>query len=581
VTVAIALAVFPSQRSAAQQPPVPNVAPGYRAPAAEPSVPAIVGVTQRPFVEISLQDAIAMALLRNPSLAVSASNVRVARFQIVEAKGPFDVQLHLQPSSSYSVQPPENLFFAGPGLGGIYECHPFEFPPPPPYPCTVVGPGNIVQHQYQFQGGFTGQTVSGTTWSAGIVRTRTINNTLINTFNPVYQSSLDLSLTQPLLRNLGMNAAKRLFKLSLLVADANAGQTLVDASNVIAQVEDAYWDLVAAWRNVAIQEEALTEAVAQQRSNVRLARAGAAPPVSAVESETQVAAFQNNVVVALQNVAQLQNQLKSLLVTDSKDPIWSANLVPSSPVQQLPSAGDLAAVVAQALSTRPEVRLAQDQRRQADIDRAYAKNQALPQADIQAGLLSNGFAGVLAPLPGFESDQCNLPTPGTCPTPPPTTIGKMGQATSNMWAFRFPAFNIALVFNIPLHNSFARALEGSAAQEQQQAAIAVQSVTERIEVESRLALQNYQTALSQLYAARHQREAAEAVYASEVRQFHAGASTTFLVLQREVELAKARGAELQAQTDLNKSVVELQRVEGTILSDNGVNLQTLGSKALP
>jgi HAE1 family hydrophobic/amphiphilic exporter-1 len=150
-----------------------------------------------------------------------------------------------------------------------------------------------------------------------------------------------------------------------------------------------------------------------------------------------------------------------------------------------------------------------------------------------------------------------------------------------MWAFRFPAFNIALVFNIPLHNSFARALEGSAAQEQQQAAIAVQSVTERIEVESRLALQNYQTALSQLYAARHQREAAEAVYASEVRQFHAGASTTFLVLQREVELAKARGAELQAQTDLNKSVVELQRVEGTILSDNGVNLQTLGSKALP
>jgi hypothetical protein len=53
-----------------------------------------------------------------------------------------------------------------------------------------------------------------------------------------------------------------------------------------------------------------------------------------------------------------------------------------------------------------------------------------------------------------------------------------------------------------------------------------------------------------------------------------------LVLQRQVELNQARGSELDAQTDLNKSVVELERVEGTILSSNGVNLQTLGTQAL-
>ena len=157
----------------------------------------------------------------------------------------------------------------------------------------------------------------------------------------------------------------------------------------------------------------------------------------------------------------------------------------------------------------------------------------------------------------------------------------MGQATSNMWSFRFPAFNIALVVNFPLHNAFARGLEGAASQEQHEAAIGMQGVQERIVVESRLALQRYQTALSQLYAARRSREAAEAVYASEVRQFHAGASTTFLVLQREVEMAQARGAELQAQTSLNKAVVELQRVEGTILSANNVQVDNLGTKALP
>jgi HAE1 family hydrophobic/amphiphilic exporter-1 len=105
-------------------------------------------------------------------------------------------------------------------------------------------------------------------------------------------------------------------------------------------------------------------------------------------------------------------------------------------------------------------------------------------------------------------------------------------------------------------------------------------VDQRIGAEARDALQTYQSALSRLYAASQSRHAAEAAYASEVRRFHSGASTTFLVLQRQVQLAQARGRELLAQTDLNKAVVELQRVEGTILTDNGVNLQTLGSKTL-
>jgi len=59
-----------------------------------------------------------MALVKNPELAISASNVRIARYRIVQAKANFDVQLHVEPSSNFSVTPPENLFFAGPGIGG-------------------------------------------------------------------------------------------------------------------------------------------------------------------------------------------------------------------------------------------------------------------------------------------------------------------------------------------------------------------------------------------------------------------------------------------------------------------------------
>jgi len=70
-------------------------------------------------VGISLQDAVGMALVKNPELAISASNVRIARYRVVQDKGNFDVQLHVEPSSNFSVTPPENLFFAGPGPSGM------------------------------------------------------------------------------------------------------------------------------------------------------------------------------------------------------------------------------------------------------------------------------------------------------------------------------------------------------------------------------------------------------------------------------------------------------------------------------
>ncbi len=312
---------------------------------------------------------------------------------------------------------------------------------------------------------------------------------------------------------------------------------------------------------------------------MRLAKRGAVPPITAVESETQVANFQSEVFSALQTVSELQNRLKSLIVADPRDPIWSANLVPSSPVQQLPSSGDLAAVVALAERQRPEIRQVVDQRRMADLDRAYAKNQALPQADLVVQYFSNGFAGQLQAVPKFESLGCALPTE-SCPTPPPQSQGNMTQAFHNMWTGAYPEFNIALVINIPLENGVARGLKQIASQEEDQADLQSQGLDQRIESEARNALQTYQSALSRLSSASQARSAAEAVYASEVRKFHNGESTTYLVLQRQVELAQARGQELQAQTDLNKAVVELQRVQGTILTDNGVKVQILGSKAL-
>ena len=549
-------------------PVTPSVAPGYEAPDTRPTGAEVVGVTQQPFVGLALSDAIGMALLRNPNLAVSASNVRVAHYQVVEAKGAFDVRFLVEPESSFSVTPPLSLFAGGPPPAGT------------PGP-NGAGPGNVIQHQYTFQYGLGGQTVNGTTYTAGIQQNRTYNNTSLNTFDPYYLASLNLSVTQPLLKNFGMNENKRQLKLAVVNTDANAAQALVDTSTTISQVEDAYWSLVAAWRNVAIQEDALKESIAQQQSNVRLAKHGAAAPIDAVESSTQVAIFQDNVFSALQSVSELQNQIKGLIVSDPGDPIWRANLVPTSSVLELPSVPGLEQIVALGLQNRPEVRQALDKNAQAHIDLAYAKNQSLPQADLQVTYESNGFAGLLAPAPPFLTEICmQNGIAQACPTPPPTTQGTQAYAYHNLWNFSYPTFNIGIVVSQPLGNDLGKGLKGVAREEERQSQILMQAVAERIGFEARNALQSYESSLSRLHAARQARDASEQVYASELRKFKNGASTTFLVVQRQVELNQNRLRELQAQTDLNKSIVELTRVEGTILTQNGVDLNTLGTQAL-
>ncbi len=542
-----ARAAVPTPQPTAVFPRIPSVARGYRPPAAQPSAANIVGVAQEPFVGLTLSDAIGMALLKNPDLSIAASNTRIASYQIQAAKGAFDVHFVLEPSVKHSTSAATNAFFAGGN----------DFQP-------------IVQNVQTVVGGLKGQMQGGQQYSVSLSQSKVNDNTYINAFNPYYPTSLNVSLTQPLLKNAGINPAKRALLLSVVNADVSESQTLADASTTIANVENEYWNLVAAWRTVAIDEQALHQAVAQQGSNVRLAKQGQAAPIDAVESSTQVSTYQDRVFEDLQQVSSVQNTLKGLLVDDPANPIWRANLVPTSPVLQTPQIPSFNALLASALKNRPEIRQIADAQRQADINLRYAKNQALPQADLQMNYQSNGYAGnALPPLGGTFGSA----------TPPPYMVGSAAQSYSNLWSGKFPTYSVGVVIDLPIGNTTARANLAAAREGELQAQLQGRGIQQRVVFEVRNAYQAYQTAVARLNAATQARTTSAEVYASEQRKFRNGASTTFLVLQRQIELVQAQGRELAAQTALNKAVVELQRVDGSILGANDVHLSTLGGGA--
>lgn len=578
--IVLLAAAVPSPAPTPQLPVVPAVAPGYAAPNVSPPPPNVVGVTQQPFVGITLQNAIGMALAQNPGLAVAQANRRIASYQIAAAKGAYDVRFTIQPQYQYATQPPQNEFFAGP-----------NFSP-------------IVQKSASVATGVQGVLPGGQQYNVTVSGKQLYDNTQINTFDPTYPTIFSVNFSQPLGRAGRVNPQEHALQLARINAQASGAGELATISTTIAGVQKTYWDLVAAWRNVAIQEQGLKDTIAQQHSNVRLARHGATAPIDVVQINTQVAVFQENVFSALQNVALLQNQLKSELVSNPNDPIWNANLVPTTPVLQLPQQPALADLVTQALRNRPEIAQIRALRATADENLAYAQDQTKPQIDLKLGYTSNGFAGTVLPIsssPFLESsaqqfiaiDQLIAAVNRTLPpaqqipelpnssTPVPAYLqGGLDRSIKNLLSNKFPIYAAGVQVSFPIGNHTAKADLAAAKEQERSAQVQEASTIERITMDVRNALQAYQSAQARLVAARTAREASEQVLASERRRFRAGVSTTYMVLQREIELADNRGRELQAQTDLNNAVVDLQRATGTILTANNVNLTTAGEGAL-
>ena len=556
-------------------PAVPIVGRGYQAPETNSTEASVTGITSQPFVGLSLDDAIGMALAKNPTLQIARADQRIAKYQVVAASGAYDVHFQIAPSIAFAKEAPTNSFFAGPNFGPI------------------------VQNQQTISGGISGALKGGQSYNVSVSSARVDNNTVFNTFNPYYPTNLSVSFVQPILRGVAIDDARKNYRLAVIGSDLSMAQTLAAASDTLASVENTYWDLVAAWRNVAIQETALRQAVAQQRSNLRLAKQGAAAPIEAVESSTQVSIFQENVFSALQSVVVLQNRLKNDLVSDPSDPIWHANIVPTSPILHLPKILSLDELVKSALVNRPEMREALDARRNATVQLAYAKDQLKPKVDVALGYQSNGYAGSLAPANPFTlqtvqqntaidalitavnktlppAQQIPLLSGSSTPVPPYLT-GGLSQSISNLLQNRFPTYSATINVSLPFGNHTAKGLLGVAREQDRIAKIQEASTVSRIVSDVQNAVQNYQTALASLSAARDARHASEAVYASEVRKFKNGVSTTFLVLQRQVQVAQSRGLELGAQTNLNKAVVGLQEATGSILTVNNIAIDEIGN----
>ena len=547
---------------------VPSVASDYRATLGA-TLPALerVGVNMSEQRPLALREAIELALQNGKDIEVARTNVRAAEFDLTAARGAYDPRFNSATFYERSKTPVAS--FLGGGEGGAV---------------TQSGFGGTMRFE-----GLAPQ--GGGNYRFDFSSSRQTTNSLFATLNPQYPTAFSFTYAQPLLRGRRFDAPRRqieIAKRNLSLTDAQFRQRAIET---ITGVQRAYWDLVFALRNLQIQRDSARDARTQLEHNRRLVAEGQLAPIDIVAAEAQVANFEQNVYVALDEVGRAENALKNLIAENRQSELWRVALVPTDTVDVRPPAVALEDAMQAALSTRPELQQSDVQREINALDERLAREATKPQVDLVGTYGAVGLAGAFDPAASVNpfsatNDQLRarinqlsqLNGLAVLPDPPQQAIpdalvGGYPQSLANLGANRFNNFRVGVQLNLPLRNRTAEAQLGRTLVERDRLRVQREQLEQLIQVDVRNALQVTRTAESRLRAAAVQRGATEQQYQSEQRKFDAGQSTFFLVLERQNALAAARGSELRAQTELNKAVAELQRATGNSLEANQVQVR--------
>lgn len=529
-----------------------------------PDYPELVriGVDTAKQFPLSMRDAIRMALSDNNDIEIARQNVRIQEFVLKGTYGAYDPLATGESLYQRTINPIAS--FIGGGPNGTQTDKNFN------NSATISGLSPFFGGSYQLD----------------FVSNRAVTNNLFTTLSPQYPTSLTLTYTQPLLRGLLIDDPRRqieIAKKNLALSDAQFRQRAIE---VIANVQQAYWDLVFALKNVQVQRDSLREAQAQLEHIRRMVAEGLSAPIDIVETETQVANFQESLYTAINSVTSAENNLKNMTLRNQFSPLWNQAIQPTDSVDLKAPAVTLDNAVAAAYSNRPEIKQSDANIEVNEINRRYFRDQTRPQINLTGTYGLIGLSGVVAqtanPLTGSQTeltDRVNLlsalnglpPLPAdTSGAVPDILIGGVGQSYSNLFSNSFNTYSVGITFSLPIRNRTAKAQLGQTLVEGEQIRTQRQQLEEQIQVDVRNALQSARTAEAVLHAATIERDRAEQQYTSEQRKLNAGQSTLFLLFQRQTAVATARGEELRAQTDLNKAIAVLQRVTGSTLEANSI-----------
>ncbi len=465
-------------------------------------------------LELTLANAIRLAVQHNLDIERERFGPQIARTDVETARAEFDPVVGAEASVSQTKRLPTTEFQQGDGT----------FAPQTPFSkngelTPLLRQKVITGGSYELRFVNTRQNISPT--SSGNI-SRTIAD-------PRYESSLELSFTQPLLRDFGIEFNRspiRRAEKSEAIARQRVLQAILD---VVFQVQERYWEMVFRLQDLDAKRESQKLAEAFLAENKIRVELGTLAPIELVQAETQVKLREEEVIVAEAAVREAEDALKEVINIPDMLGSWNIRLKPTDkPTFEPISALVVEDQLREALVKRPDIIESQLSIESREIARDEAMNQRLPRLDLEARGSLNSF--------GKDAGEA---------------LSDLSEINGYQWVF-------GLQFEYPLGNRAAKNNLARRKLELRQELVAQRRLQLSIVREVRQAIRGIETAIKRVEVTRAATKLAQTQLDAEQEKFRLGLSTSFRVLEFQSDLTDARSSEVQALSDYN---VELGRLD--------------------
>ncbi len=405
---------------------------------------------------------------------------------------------------------------------------------------------------------------TGTSLSFTYSGNRQTTNSTYSFLNPTLNSQFQFQIRQPLLAGFGPGPNLRFLRIARNNKKISDEAFELQVISTVTQVENLYWDLVAAYEDEQVKQRSLGFANDTLELGRKQLALQAIPALDVTKDEGEVARAEQDLTIAKSALQFQELLIKNALTKNLDDPILEA--MPVKPTDLSTVAGNGAPeaaaptenIINDALAQRLELKISTTNLKNRDISREAVNNALLPSVNLVGTYGGVGLAGVPNPSAGVTS----------------TVPGDYGGSLSNAFNNSAPNYFVGLNVSIPIRNRQAKSDQYRSELETRQAEILLQQQRKQIRIEVRNAQYALQQAGARVRAAGKARDLAAKTFDITGKEQQLGAGSAQDTLIARQALAAAESALVAARTAYQKSKVELHRAIGTTLAENGVSIES-------
>ena len=432
-------------------------------------------------------------------------------------------------------------------------------------------PGGIVaQNTYTANIAYTQGFQWGTTLTAGFNNNHVTTNSTVSLLTPQLGSNFQVRVTQNLLQGFGLLPNTRFIRIAKNNREISDVAFRLQVITTVDQIENMYWDLVYAYENVRVQQESLTYAQKALEDAKRQAQVGTVPPIQVVSAQSTAATYQQNLIVAQNNLQLQQLLMKNAVSRSIEDPVLAeSEIIPTSAMQvpQEEPATPIQDLINDALQHRAELVETRIDLNSRDISNKAVRNSMLPTLNAFAYYGGSGVGGDVNSQCTFQGSQCAAPPYFNGAN----SVGYGGTLDQLIHA-NAPDRGIGLALNIPIRNRLAQSNQVRSQLEYRQALVRQHQLENQVRIEVRNAQFDVKQNRAAVQAAQSAVDLARQTFDADQQKLKVGLTTQTAILQDAATLTTGESNLVSAKAAYEKSRIELDRATGLLLEHAGIDV---------